>query len=299
VVTAHLSRTGLSTRDLRRLLTAGLASIAMFLLVSPYLVLDYPSFIKEFAFQFDHYASGHVGMEGNAPLWYAKELWLGTGIAFLVACVEIVFSWRDRRWSSIIVSSFVIGYGLFICLFAVRNERTLLPIVPCILLLAAVFAVRLRTSASFSKLASPGLRSTLLIVLAAALIAIPAMHSIGDGIRRTTPDSRATARAWIDSHLPAHSTVAIESYSPFIDPDRFRVIKHWRAIDVPPQWYADKGVDYVVLSQGMFGRFFARPHVYASEVADYRRLMQSMKLVKKFTDGGYEVLVYQTGVVSR
>ncbi len=118
--------------------------------------------------------------------------------------------------------------------------------------------------------------------------------SVEQAIQLTTPDSRATAREWINSQLPTNATVGVESYAPFVDPARFRIVESERAIDHPLGWYLDKGVDYIVLSQGMFGRYFNPPGRYPGEAGRYLKLMDSMQLLKRFNDGNYEVLVFKT-----
>ncbi len=99
---------------------------------------------------------------------------------------------------------------------------------------------------------------------------------------------------WISTELPPHATIVVESYSPYVDPARFIVVPAERAIDHPPSWYADQQIDYLVLSEGMYGRYFSAAHDHQREVVRYVQLMDSMQLVKEFDDGGFEVLVYAT-----
>ena len=58
------------------------------------------------------------------------------------------------------------------------------------------------------------------------------------------------------------------------------------------EWYIANGFEYLVFSQGMFGRFYQEPDRYSSEVSQYEDLFGAFDVVKTFTDGGYEVRVY-------
>lgn len=294
VIAAHVLHFGLTLKIWNRLVCAGLVSVVTFLACSPFVLFDFPNFLSDWTKDFHHYAGRHQGMEGNAPLWYLRELWLGAGIAGALACTQIAIAWRQRSVAPLVLAIFIVAYALFICAFPVRNDRTLLPIVPCVLLLAAMFVTRLNSASTLTQHVSPTLRNILLLSLVIGLTAMPLLQTIQQGIHMTTVDSRIKAREWINVNLPPNSLVAVESYSPFVDPSRFRIVQQERAIDKSLPWYVEQGVDYLVLSQGMFGRFFSDPNTYPAEVGRYLRLMQSLKLVKRFTDGGYEVLVYQT-----
>jgi hypothetical protein len=245
-------------------------------------------------YQFRTYSSPHQGMEGSAPTWYLQQLWLNTGLASILALGQIIIGWRQRSAPTIILASFSVLYFLFISSFTVRNDRTLLPLVPCVLLLAALLLVDLASPHSPLRRISPALRRLTLALLGVALVLVPSLRTIEQAVALTTVDSRATAREWINSKLPAGALIAVESYAPFADPARFRILQSERAIDHKPAWYVENGADYVVLSQGMFGRYFDNPRQYAGEVMRYAQLVNSLKLVKSFKDGGYEISVYQT-----
>jgi 4-amino-4-deoxy-L-arabinose transferase-like glycosyltransferase len=294
VAAAHLLRFGFAPRKWGRPGLAAATSALVFLLCSPFALLDHHSFLAGMMRQFHHYSEGHQGMEGNAPVWYLQQLWAGTGVAAILALVQIARLRRHRSALSVVLAGFAIPYLLFIGMFAVRNERTLLPVVPCVLLLAATFVVDLGSARLQLRNVSPTLRMALLSILGLALTLSPLRITLAQATQLTTVDSRTTAREWIDSHLPPQSVIAIESYAPFVDPSRFRIVQSEHAIDHSPDWYLEHNVDYLVLSQGMFGRYFGNPQLYPEEVALYRRLAGSLTLAKRFTDGGYEVLVYRT-----
>jgi hypothetical protein len=87
--------------------------------------------------------------------------------------------------------------------------------------------------------------------------------------------------------------VAVESYAPFVNPDSFSVQGVGRMIDYPPEWYQANKFDYLIFGQGMFGRFYRNPNQYQAEVSQYDKFFNQFKLLRLFTDGNYEVRVYQ------
>jgi 4-amino-4-deoxy-L-arabinose transferase-like glycosyltransferase len=298
VIAAHCLHFGLTPRGGLRLIGAGLVSVLVFLLCSPFVLLDYATFAADASTDFAHYSKMHQGMEGHAPTWYTQQLWAGTGIAVILAVAEIARGVRRRDALPIILAAFAVPYFLFICSFHVRNSRTLAPLVPSVLLLASIFLIEGVVPRLVAATTSIGLRRALLCVCGLALIFVPLRVTVDQARALTTVDSRTTAREWIDAELPEHATIAVESYAPFVNPARFRIVQSERAINHAPSWYPEHGVDYIVLSQGTFGRYFADPQTYPFEVLRYVQLTRSATLVRRFADGGYEIDVYKTNPVN-
>ena len=263
---------------------------------TPYALLDFPNFIADLQFETEHYRTGHAGMEGNTVWVYIHFLWQTTAVISILAVLEILRGLARRVWPSLLLALFPVVYFVFISRFTVRNDRTILPLTPFLFLLAASLLTFLKTRLDRS---GPGWRHAVLRagVWALALIALiyPAAHTVSASIQLNRPDSRATARVWINEYLPSGSRIAIESYAPFIDTQKFSVVPFGRMIENPPDWYASQGFEYLVFSQGMFGRFFREPERYQAEVSRYEAFFTQLKLVKGFTDGGYDVRVYRIG----
>ena len=131
---------------------------------------------------------------------------------------------------------------------------------------------------------------------AAALIAIalafPLIGTVRDTMRLTSPDSLDTAREWIAANIAPGARIGVESYSPWVDPQKFVVQGFYKLDENPPEWYVAEGYDYLVFSQTMFRRFYADPVTFAEDVARYEAFFRAFEEVRVFTDGGYEVRVY-------
>ncbi len=265
-----------------------------FLATTPYAVLDLTKFWTDLRFEAQHYSTGHAGMEGDSLRWYLNYMWNTGGGLYLLAVLGILCGSILHPRETSLLSIFPLVYFAFISSFVVRNDRTFLPLTPFLILLAAWFLIILFDN--LKKVQTESSRRPLLVALAGLAIAVivhPLSKTIADTQRLMTVDSRETARIWIDNNLPPGSKVAIESYSPFINPSRFSVHGFGRMIDHKPEWYIDQGFDYLVFSEGMYGRFYREPERYRSEISQYESLFSRFDLVKVFNDGGYEIRVYK------
>ena len=294
VIGAHFFRTGWTGVRDRKIYLACLMCLLGFILITPFSFLDYKYFLKAIKSEAIHYAIGHPGMEGDAALWYIKYLWNIEGIACLLALVQILRGFYKHSRETMLLSVFVIPYFIFISSYVVRNDRTLLPDIPFIFLLCAILIVDLYSfKLSFLHPKRRVLIKGVAVLIMTVTFVIPLKNTIKDSIERTTIDSRTTARVWLNRYLPDGAKVAIESYSPFVNPARFKVSSFSRMIDNSSQWYIDNGFDYLVFSQGMFARFYHNPKNYKNEINSYESFFHTFNHVKSFTDGGYEIRVYK------
>ena len=142
VLTAHFLRTGWNGFHDSKLRLALIAVPLAFLATTPFTLLDYPKFLEDTLYEVRHYWTGHRGMEDRAFTWYLSYLWgiegpicilgmLGAGVGLWLGCKR-----------TILISVFPLFYFAFVSSFAVRNDRTLLPVMPFIYLLAACFLDR-------------------------------------------------------------------------------------------------------------------------------------------------------------
>jgi 4-amino-4-deoxy-L-arabinose transferase-like glycosyltransferase len=293
-VAAHWLRSGrklVLTREAR----LGLAMVPVgFFLGTPFALLDPVNFLKGAGGEAYHYATGHEGFEGNTPFWYLRYAWTWEGPLTAVAVLAIYLAIRRKDERLMLLASFPLVYFVFISLFAVRNGRTFMPLTPFAFLLAAGLLVelagRLRGT---SRLPARLLGALALVVVAGFGVWVPLRNSLQFDRRLLTVDSRETARIWIEEHVPAGSRIAIESFSPWVSPERYAVEPVGRAIDQPARWYAEREIQYVVFSQGMFQRYFRDPGRYRDRVEQYEALWQRFPLLKQFNDGDYEIRIHE------
>lgn len=293
-VMAHFLRWGKDGFKDWRLYLLPLLSGLGFLLTTPYAILDYTTFITDLKFEMEHYSTGHFGMEGNSLQWYAVFLWKTTGPLSILAVLEVLRGIYTRSKHILLLASFPVVYFIFINRFVVRNDRSAMPMLPFLFLLAASWLV-----ANINRckaLPSRPTRSVLcvgLLILTVASLVIPTTRTVRTNFQLTSVTSLEIAREWIADNLPAGATIAIESYAPFVDPERFSVQGFLLIVAHPPDWYVSQGFEYLIFSQGMFGRFYAEPDKYADQVSRYNEFFERFTLVKKFDEGGYEIRIYR------
>ena len=293
-IAAHFLRAGLVGIREKRLYLAALMIAIGFLLFTPYALLDYQEFTADLMFEAWHYSSGHTGMDGQTLSWYLTFLWQTTGPIAILAGLEILSSLYRRHKPALLLSLFPLVYFVFICQFIVRNERTILPMLPFLFLLAANLLVRgWRTYSASQPAITRLLVMTGLLGLTGAALILPGVQTIQNQIRLSIVDSRETARIWIAEHLPPGSKIAIESYAPYIDPNQYSLTSLGYMIDHSPEWFAENGYHFLVFSQGMYGRLYEQPEKYSLEISSYEALFKRFRLLKEFNDGDFQVLIYQ------
>jgi 4-amino-4-deoxy-L-arabinose transferase-like glycosyltransferase len=295
VIYAHLRVANGAQSRWSFLVFSCLCAAAGFFAATPYALLDPYTFVDYLKFVRDQYATGHAGMEGNTVPWYLSYMGKTGGLVYLLALIEIIRGVVARSKPIILLSIFPVAYFIFIAGFEIRNDRTFLPMTPFLFLLAGSglsngFRAALRIRRSHLR------RASVAAVVAVTILgtAQPAIGSVRDAIQRSQDDSRKTARIWIAENLPPGSRIAIEPYAPFIDPQRFTIQAFTSAIAHDASWYVANGFQYVIVSQGMYGRFFLEPGHYPAQVASYNKLFRDLPPMRVFNDGRYEVRILGT-----
>ena len=231
-------------------------------------------------------------MEGDTVHWYISFLWTQEGIVTVLGFLGILYGLAKRSKLLILLASFPVVYGLFISEFTVRNDRTILPLLPYLYVLAAVVVV-----GAVQWVMSRGLDKKIALagggLIVALLAAGPMATTAASAIQATSPDSRLTGVDWIKENIPAGAKVGIEPGSPYLDPEVYLVQSELEIIDHTPDWYVQERYDYLVFAAGMFERFYQDPRLYAGEVAQYDAFFSRFPLVEELDDGSYEVKIYK------
>ncbi|MBI3740312.1 MAG: hypothetical protein HY257_00980, partial [Chloroflexi bacterium] len=211
-------------------------------------------------------------------------------IAALIQAARIV---RAREARGIILLSFALLYYVFINLFNVRNDRTILPVLPFLHLLAALFIMAtydfFKANARFARRAFVAASG-----LIALIIIVPISNAFASDARLTQTDARDSARVWLAANLPPGARVVEEAYTPYLDTQRFVVQGLDSLIDRDADWFAQNGFEYVIAGQGMYGRFYAEPERYAQFVERYNKFFARYAEFKRFDENGVVIRVFRT-----
>ena len=271
-----------------RLPLAGVCALGAFLLTTPYALLDRPAFRAGLRFEQAHYAAGHDGMEGGSLVFYLSHLATTETVLSALAVAGAIAAARHGglHWrAATVVASFPLVYGAAVSMQAVRNERTILLVLPGLAVLAglAVEPIMRWARQHRARTVTPATATVLtLSTLAAALLMVQAARTVP----RPGPSTWTAATRWLDMHAPPGSQLLIESYAPWPDPDRYSVLTRARLIDGP----IPDTVDYVIASETMYGRYTDAPATYPEVAAAYQQLFRELPEVARFEQGSGPVI---------
>lgn len=296
----------------RRLWAAAALVPVVFLMTTPYAVLDFAAFRADVAFEAAHYGGGHPGAESADTSYgaYLGLLWrqVGPAAVGLAALGAGLLAWREWRLAGLLLA-FPVLTLLFVGRYPVHFDRNLVPLVPFVALLAAAaVAAPFRCWAAAGRTGAARARGALaagivLAGVAAAGVAFQGAASLAHVRTVTLPDTRFAALTWARAHIPPGSRVLAEAHTPTLE----LVLRDGRPAFVNTRIAGSAAsmatealarFDYVVLSEATYGRFLADPARYPDEAARYRVIFDTFKRVGEFApepgrSTGPRIRVYQ------
>jgi hypothetical protein len=197
---------------LRRLATFAILAPVLLLVISPYLLLDYPTVLRNLG---GEARTQHLGATGGGfldnALWYFEGgLVEGLGVIGLVlAAVGLALLARDRSKGAVILP--VVGaQALIICLHDLRWERWVVPLLPLLALAAGIAAARLvRWLPGATKGRVPAVLASIALLIVPLVLVQPAWTAAA----ARNADTRQAATQWGDAHIPAGSVVLVEHFA--------------------------------------------------------------------------------------
>jgi 4-amino-4-deoxy-L-arabinose transferase-like glycosyltransferase len=274
-----------------RLIGAGLVFLGVFILGSPYVVLDFPKFFHDFKWQSGHLAAeGHFGdsAEHSSLLFYLRYGFaenIGTISQFFVLG-GMAFALLRRQKRDLILLAYPLLQFAMVAVWKSRATRYLFPMAPFFILIGAVFLDYLfRRGAQRFAPAGAGRKRRLLWTAAAALllaavIAPSAVQVVKFDAALAGRDSRTRAKDWIEFNIPPGSRIALEMYGPPISRQDYSVLYNHTLGKLDMDDLALAGAEYAVVSDTMAGRFTRFPKDFPKEAAFYERLDREGTLVK-------------------
>lgn len=233
-------------------------------------------------------------------LWYLKgPLRDAVGLPLeLFALVGLVASCTLRNRPRLLLASFSVLFLLGIGLSLKRWERWIVPLMPCVAILAAIgIEATVRAISRWSAL--PRHQDMAVAILGIALMIPPATEAFQRGGR--TGDTRDIAKVWVERLVPRGSKVAVEQNAPPISRDEYQVfvvlsgglqrdsttrgfkgvLGDLRSLDP----LRERAIDYVVVD-GYFDRFRAEKSSYPDEVSFYEQLFAASELIYELVPDG-------------
>jgi 4-amino-4-deoxy-L-arabinose transferase-like glycosyltransferase len=233
----------------RKASAAIVGAAVAFLAAAPYTLLDLPSFLNGFAAQFARFAGG---TRSGDPAWllYVKHLslsarwWLPLA---LTGAVIVSVRRTDRiLWAPLL--GFVAAFFYALATHAPVFGRYALPILPELCLFASMPIVTLVDAIARIESVNPRLRRAA-FAAAALVVTLPFAIASARWVRDSRrPDTRTIAAAWMSSHLPNGTAVAVENSGPtYLANAGFRLVPTELLIEHPPDWYRGRA-EYLVIS---------------------------------------------------
>ncbi|MBM3296397.1 MAG: phospholipid carrier-dependent glycosyltransferase, partial [Candidatus Aminicenantes bacterium] len=276
-----------------RLAGAGLVFLAVFLLGTPYAVLNFQRFKTDFLWQSQHLTStAHFGTPRSVPAWlfylrhgFRENIGL---LAQFLSLGGVVLGLVRLRKKDVLLLSMPLTMFLMIGSWKSYATRYLLPLAPFFILLAAVFLdhVLEKIVPLLRRVRPPALR----VLAAGAGLAMAAVFLVPNVVRvarfntlLTEPDTRARAESWVNRNIPPGTRVAIESDCPSLSRKRYTVLLQFSLADVDLDWLAHRRVRYVMVNDIMYRRFTDYPAEFPRQAGFYKSLDEKAILVKTIT----------------
>ena len=297
VAMGHFLRLGWRGFSNPRIYVAAAMSLAALVATTPFLLIDPIKVYQDWRRETMHYSTGHAGMEGDTLKFYLSYLLFSEGPWCVLAVFGAVRGFMVRSRPLILLSFSGLLYFAFVSSFPVRNERTILPLLPFLALLAAAFL-----SAAWEWSRRFGATVRWRAVRAALFSAAVVFVSIGFGksalsdYHMVCPDACDLAREWIAQRLspitPKGTKVVLEAYSPYIDPQHFIPVVVTGLTQHTAEWYRQNSCRFFIVTRKMYGRFQNEPKRYGKELAEYDNMFAKLKLVKVFNENNNEIRIY-------
>ena len=283
--------------------------IALFL-VSPFLLLDYPTVLANLNGEAQLH---HLGATGGTALanagWYLRfPLRAAFGIAgLLLVAAGLVTTARNREIRAVI-APVLIGFLLLIASQNLVWERWILPLMAPLSIVAGAALVRMAVFLRTRLGTAPGTAAALIVAL---VIVVPLVGDVLANARERMNDTRQIASRWAVRAIPAGSTILLEHFAFDLEAQPWTFLfplgtagcvdarsfisgkAEYAAIDklrggrsnldfgtTPPAKLSSCRADYAIVTQ--YDRYRAERDRFPAEYANYRRLLAAGTLVATF-----------------
>lgn len=209
MVVAHVLRrhdSPADTHKMPKIIIMVIACFVVFVLGTPFALLDWPSFIRD--------------LKGAADMRFAGGFWergtfypftsLLTTMGFPLGIVSLLgmgYALLRHRPVDLILLSQPLFLGGFLMLFATKEPHHMLIAFPALSILGALFVADV-----IGLLIRPRILQVGTLVLVSILLLVnPAIISLQSSYRLTLPDTRDLSRKWIEANISPGSKIVMDS----------------------------------------------------------------------------------------
>lgn len=307
---AHAAKTRLWKPQIDRNLIIYLLIIpVVFFATSPYVLLDFSSFMRDIRDLSETYSNGHPGATAEATTsytLYARHIFFkGYGIApTLFALGGLVLLLAKAPWKAWIIAAFPVLLLLLVGRYKAYFPRNIVAVTPFLALLSGYLLACLFTTFTnrFQALNEPVrkyLSGCLILFILAGSVWNQAERSMAHIRQITLPDTRWISLQWIEENFPAGTKIGREHYTPPVELNSSRFNSYYLGFfGAILRQDEQRTVDYMIVSSGDYQRFLNQPDRYPDESKAYQEFFSTHKLIKEFTpvpgeSSGPEISIYQ------
>lgn len=271
---AHFAAGRFSLKRLGPLIIGGVVSGASFIFASPFILLDLDQAWPDFLYELRHYATGHPGAEGESLIKNASWTMAQTGGAVILVLLALL---GEHRRLLTPLFFFAGAYFVLLSMQNVRFERNILPLVPVLLVLAGVGAV---DGANFVKAILRMEKKRTVIVLSLLVSLCPPAYAGWIQFVEFDRDPKLASRVWLEGLIPNNASLAIDAYSPYLEPFERRVIPTVFVLSEPVERLSN--AEFVLVTRDGSERFLRGD--FPEQKAMYDRLVLRSCLIHQFPE---------------
>jgi hypothetical protein len=186
---------------------AAIASVFAFVLTSPFVILDFVTFLSDLVTTGAVYY--HAGVWEYGTLYPFTSLLSGFGQPLgSVALLGLGYALFRHRPADLILASQPVFLGLFLMLFRVKEPHHMLIAFPAISLLSGSFVAE---ATKWLVRRSMHLQDAAATAITGLLVMMPAQQSVESSYRLSLPDTRVLAKSWVKENIPVGSKIVMDS----------------------------------------------------------------------------------------
>jgi hypothetical protein len=297
-------------------------AVVVFIVASPFVVLNLETFIDNFAFISGLSVAEHPGWEGRNFLFYVREL-AATNLylSALIASSSLVIALFGNRKERFVLS-LPVGYLVLFSFIASKDSRFILPAMPLFLVVASSLPFCLARRFG-SRRVVPFLAYVLSWGLYLPCMATMAIQSIPIMPHEVLLRPDGPLFAWLESNVPRRSKIAIESGTvhlidtvkedgPFAAELRKSIVATRPNLDqdfiglvyvggrnYDPDMVTNGEIDYAVITKRNVPYIESRCEEFPEVCEFYRELRVNGRIVFETPDGFEPTIVYEVHPKSR
>lgn len=255
---------------LRRCLLLSLLFVIALFIIAPYLFIEFPKVVQSLKFEARDTHLGADGLNWFGNFWfYCKTFYEKVnilGILLFGFGIWAIIRAKDPRF---IILLYGFGYMIALSVLGLHWARWFLPmaITPLMLIAYAIEFI-------WQKREKLRILQLILIAVSVLFIFEQFVNAVHIPIRKSFIDTRVVSKAYCEENGINLSNTIYEGYSPLY-PTFYKIIfEEYQNLD--PQ------MQYIILSERIYRRFFAESERYSEEIQIYTEIRNDNQLIASF-----------------